>query len=100
MKSLREMMDIVEGKAGSNSKIDQQIIDLLTAGMPPEDIAAKLNIPVEWVDEEGQYNMPDYGPDFADPKNMPPANRFGEGLDEEATPEAVQKINKLFQDKR
>ena len=104
MKTLREMMDIVEGKVqegtGPQSKIDQKIIDLLIAGLRPTEIARKLDIPVEWVEEVAEYNMPDLSPDYTDPRNTPPTGRFGESVSEEATPESVAKINQLFQDKQ
>jgi hypothetical protein len=103
MKSLREMMDLVDGKVNEGrheNEIDQKIIDLLIAGIPPEEIATELNIPVEWVDEVAEYQMPKSEPDFTDPRNREPDNRFGESVSEEATPEAVEQINKLYQDKQ
>ena len=70
----------VEEGAGPQSKLDQKIVHLLTNGIPADAIARKLDIPVEWVHEVAEYNMPDSAIDYNDPRNTAPTNRFGEGV--------------------
>jgi len=72
---------VAEGN-GPQSKIDQQIIDLLVKGVPAATIARKLDIPEEWVHEVHEYSMPEPSADFSDPRNVSPTNRFGEGVAE------------------
>jgi hypothetical protein len=79
---------VAEGK-GPQSKIDQQIIDLLVSGTPAKAIARKLDIPVEWVHEVSKYNMPGTEPDYSDPRNSRPANRFGEGVAEDSYEDGI-----------
>lgn len=88
MKTLREYIDIVEGKGN----IDDKIIHFLTQGVPAEEIARKLDIPVEWVHEVTKYNMPDSAIDYNDPRNSTQGReRFGE----QGVAEALSK-NDLF----
>jgi len=47
------------------NKIDKQILDGLVAGLPVSDIAASLNIPLDWV-LEMQNNMPVFKIDVND----------------------------------
>ena len=63
--------------AGPQSKLDQKIIHLLINGIPADAIARKLDIPVEWVEEVAEYNMPDSIIDYNDPRNTPLVGRFG-----------------------
>ena len=69
---------VAEG-TGPQSKLDQKIIHLLTNGIPVDVIARKLDIPVEWVHEVAEYNMPDSTIDYNDPRNSTQGReRFGE----------------------
>ena len=88
---------VAEG-TGPQSKLDQKIIHLLTNGIPADAIARKLDIPVAWVDEVAEYNMPDSAIDYNDPRNTPPTNRFGEGVVEGsfAHDQLKGEINDLF----
>lgn len=83
MKTLREMMDLIESAqapvAEGKNNIDNKIIHLMTNGIPAEEIARKLDIPVEWVHEVAKYNMPDSAIDYNDPRNSTQGReRFGE----------------------
>ena len=77
------MMDLIESAqtpvAEGKNNIDNKIIHLMTNGIPAEEIARKLDIPVEWVHEVAKYNMPDSAIDYNDPRNSTQGReRFGE----------------------
>jgi hypothetical protein len=68
-----------QGVAEGKNNIDDKIIYLMTNGIPAEEIARKLDIPVEWVHEVAKYNMPDSAIDYNDPRNSTQGReRFGE----------------------
>jgi hypothetical protein len=93
MKTLREMIDLVESAQAMN-KIDQAILLGLTDGMPPEAIAKSLNIPVDWVLEiQNNYKAPKVIPrdDRLTPSDLG-------GMNEE-TKDPLKKIDELFKDK-
>ena len=68
-----------QGVAEGKNNIDDKIIHLMTNGIPADEIARKLDIPVEWVHEVAKYNMPDSAIDYNDPRNSTQGReRFGE----------------------
>ena len=88
---------VAEG-TGPQSKLDQKIIHLLTNGIPVDVIARKLDIPVEWVHEVAEYNMPDSTIDYNDPRNSTQGReRFGEqGMTESLQNPAQEQINQIL----
>ena len=83
MKTIREYIDLIENAQNpvdeGKNNIDNKIIHLMTNGIPADEIARKLDIPVEWVHEVAKYNMPDSAIDYNDPRNSTQGReRFGE----------------------
>ena len=111
MKTIRDYINLIESAqtpvAEGKNNIDDKIIHLMTNGIPADEIARKLDIPVEWVHEVAKYNMPDSAIDYNDPRNSTQGReRFGEqGVAENtgrsldnAHQRAVIKINKMLKD--
>jgi hypothetical protein len=98
MKTIREYIDLIESAqtpvAEGKNNIDDKIIHLMTNGIPADEIARKLDIPVEWVHEVAKYNMPDSAIDYNDPRNSTQGReRFGE----QSVAEALSKTALLKQ---
>ena len=101
MKTIRELINLIESAqtpvAEGKNNIDNKIIHLMTNGIPADEIARKLDIPVEWVHEVAKYNMPDSAIDYNDPRNSTQGReRFGEqGVAEAQKPVAFIDVRDL-----
>lgn len=97
MKTLREMMDLIEGKVKEGDDLghlDAEVFDRIDKEKQRK-ADLKKNNPEAYA-REMEKDRKNYGRGIMGALRR----KYDYPLDEEATPEAVEQINKLYQDKQ